>query len=88
MPNLLEPDVEKGQEILTIPDNIPFRPHRRKRPSRLTISDDAYPHERIEADIEQTVPNLLEPDVEKGQEILTIPDNIPFRPHRRKAYLD
>ena len=60
VPNLLEPDVEKGQEILTIPDNIPFRPHRRKRPSRLTISDDVYPHERIEADIEQTVPHFIE----------------------------
>jgi hypothetical protein len=84
VPNLLEPDVEKGQEILTIPDNLPFTPHRRKRLSRLTISDSVYPHERIESDIEQTVPNLLEPDVEKGQEILTISDNLPFTPHRRK----
>jgi hypothetical protein len=60
VPNLLEPDVEKGEEILTIPDNIPFRPHRRRRLSRLTISDDVYPHEMIESDTEQTVPHFVE----------------------------
>ena len=60
VPNLLEPDDGLGQEILTIADDLPFRPHRRKRRSRVTISDDVYPAEMTAPDIEQTVPNFME----------------------------
>jgi hypothetical protein len=60
VPHLLEPDVEKGEKILTIVDNVPFRPHRRRRLSRLTVPDDVYPDERIESDIEQTMPHFVE----------------------------
>ena len=43
----------------------------------MTIADDVYPYE--EQDYEATVPQLLEPDKEKGEEILTMVDNIPFQ---------
>jgi hypothetical protein len=52
-----------------------------------TIIDDVYPY--VTEYNEQTVPELLEPNEEEGEEALNIPDNIPFKtelrsPHRRK----
>jgi hypothetical protein len=79
---LLEPDEEKGEEILTITDDIPFqkklqKPAKKKGQSILAIADDVAPHEIIEAEIEGTVPELLEPEEE--EEILVNTDDIPFQ---------
>jgi hypothetical protein len=54
VPQLLEPDEEKGEEILTIPDDIPFqkklrKPNKKKGESILTVADDVSPYETIEA---------------------------------------
>jgi hypothetical protein len=81
VPQLLEPDEEK-EEILTLVDNIPFRrPHRRrlnrKDESTLTIPDDEIPEEELDAEIEDTVSPMLEP--EGDEKILVFSDNIPFR---------
>ena len=79
---LLEPDEEKGEEILTITDDIPFqkklqKPAKKKGESISTIADDVAPHEMIQAEIEDTVLELLEPEEE--EEILVITDDIPFQ---------
>jgi len=79
---LLEPDEEKGEEILTITDDIPFqrklkKPHKKKGESILTIADDVVSHEMIDAEIEDTVPSMLDP--EEDEEILVISDDIPFQ---------
>jgi hypothetical protein len=81
VPQLLEPDDEK-EEITALVDNIPFRkPHRRRLKrngeSTLTIADDEIAHETIDAEIEDTVPHILEP--EGDEKILVISDDIPFR---------
>jgi hypothetical protein len=93
VPELLKPDEKKGEEILTITDDLPFqkklqKPNKKKGESILTIADDVAPHEIIEADIEDTVPELLEP--EEGEEILTIADDLPFhkklqKPNKKKG---
>lgn len=82
VPELLEPDEEKGEEILTITDDIPFqrklkKPHKKKGESILTIADDVASHEMIDAEIEDTVPSMLDP--EEDEEILVISDDIPFQ---------
>ncbi len=82
VPELLEPDEEKGEEILTITDDIPFqkklqKPAKKKGESISTIADDVAPHEMIQAEIEDTVLELLEPEEE--EEILVITDDIPFQ---------
>jgi hypothetical protein len=82
VPELLEPDEEKGEEILTITDDIPFQkklqtPDKKKNESILTIADDVAPHETIEAEIEDTVPELLEPEEE--EEIFVFTDDKPFQ---------
>jgi hypothetical protein len=82
VPELLEPDEEKGEEILTITDDIPFqrklkKPHKKKGESILTIADDVASHEMIDAEIEDTVPSMLDP--EEDEEILVISDDIPFK---------
>jgi hypothetical protein len=82
VPELLVPDEEKGEEILTITDDIPFQkklrtPDKKKGESILTIADDVAPHETIEAEIEDTVPELLEPEEE--EEILVFTDDKPFQ---------
>jgi hypothetical protein len=81
VPQLLEPDEEK-EEVLTLVDNIPYRrPHRRrlnrKDESTLTIPDDEIPEEELDAEIEDTVSPMLEP--EGDEKILVFSDNIPFR---------
>jgi hypothetical protein len=82
VPELLEPDEEKGEEFLTITDDIPFqrklkKPHKKKGESILTIADDVASHEMIDAEIEDTVPSMLDP--EEDEEILVISDDIPFK---------
>jgi len=82
VPELLVPDKEKGEEILTIPDNIPFRKKLQKRAKKqgesiVTVADDVAPHEVIEVDPEEIVPQLLEPEEE--EEIVVITDDIPFQ---------
>lgn len=82
VPQLLEPNEEKGEEILTIPDNIPFqkklrKPNKKKGESILTVADDVVPYERIEAEIEDMVPDLLQP--EKDEETIVITDDKPFQ---------
>ena len=42
----------------------------------VTFADDYGPSLMEEPNEDQIVPNLLQPD--EGQEIITIPDNIPF----------
>ena len=81
VPQVLRPDREKGEEILTRADNIPFgRPHRRrldrKGESTLTIPDDEIPDEELDAEIQDTVSPMLEAE---GDEILVFSDDIPFR---------
>jgi hypothetical protein len=82
VPELLEPDEEKGEEILTITDDVPFqrklkKPHKKKAESILTIADNVASHEMIDAEIEDTVPNMLDPEEE--EEILVISDDVPFQ---------
>jgi hypothetical protein len=82
VPVLLEPDEEKGEEILTITDDIPFqrklkKPHKKKGESILTIADDVASHEMIDAEIQDTMPSMLDP--EEDEEILVISDDIPFQ---------
>jgi hypothetical protein len=82
VPQLLEPDEEKGEEILTITEDIPFQKKLRKRNKKkgesiITIADDVAPYEKIEAEKEDTVPQLIEP--EKEEETIVITDDIPFQ---------
>ena len=82
VPNLLEPDEEKGEKIITIIDDIPFQKklrklNKKKGESIITIADDVAPHETIEAEIEDTVPQLLQPEEE--EETIVITDDIPFQ---------
>jgi len=82
VPEFLEPDEEKGEEILTITDDIPFqrtlqKPGKKKGESILTIADDVAPHEIIESELQDTVSELLDPEEE--EEILVISDDIPFQ---------
>lgn len=81
VPMLLEPDEEKGEEILIITEDIPFqkklqKPNKKKGESILIIADDVAPHEIIEGETEDTVPELPEPEEE--DERLVITDDIPF----------
>ena len=81
VPELLEPDEEKGEEILTITVDIPFqkklrKPAKKKGESISTIADDVAPHEMIQ-EVEDTVLELPEPEEE--EEILVITDDIPFQ---------
>ena len=82
VPELLKPDEEKGEEISTLVDNIPFRrPHRRrlnrKGESTFTIPEDEIPDEDLDAEIEDTVSPMLEP--EGDEKILVFSDDIPFQ---------
>ena len=81
VPQVLRPDKEKGEEILTRADNIPFLRARRRRLNRkgvltLTIPDDEIPDEELDAEIQDTVSPMLEAE---GDEILVFSDDIPFR---------
>jgi len=82
VPQLLEPNEEKGEEILTITEDIPFqkklrKPNKKKGESILTIADDVAPYETIEAETEDMVPELLQP--EKDEETIVITDDKPFQ---------
>jgi hypothetical protein len=82
VPEFLEPDEDKGEEILTITDDIPFQRKlqklgKKKGESILTIADDVAPHEIIESELQDTVPEFL--DSEEEEEILVISDDIPFQ---------
>jgi hypothetical protein len=82
VPLLLKPDYEKEEEIYTLVDNTPFPRKRRRRINRnvdssLPIPDDDIPDEELEAETEDTVPHMLEP--EEDEEVLVFSDNIPFR---------
>lgn len=82
VPQLLEPDEVKGEEILTIPDDVPFqkklrKPNKKKGESILTVADDVAPYETIEAEIEDMVPDVLQP--EKDEETIVITDDKPFQ---------
>jgi hypothetical protein len=82
VPVLLVPDKENEEEILTIPDNTPFRKKLQKRAKKeaesiVTFADDVAPSEMIELDPEEIVPQLLEPEEE--EEIVVITDDIPFQ---------
>jgi len=54
------------------------KPDKKKGEAIITIADDVAPHEMIEAEIEEIVPEMLEPE-EEGEEILTIADDLPFQ---------
>lgn len=49
-----------------------------------TFADDEYPHKIIELEDDEIVPHLLEPDVEKGQRIVVMTDDIPFLDYYKK----
>jgi hypothetical protein len=64
------------------------RPDKKKGETILTIADDVAPHQMIEAEIDEIVPQMLEP--EEDEEILTIADDLPFqkklqRPDKKKG---
>src|SRR5688500_9975686 len=88
VPYLLEPDESKGEEIMTIPDDIPFKKKFKKTDTEsetiVTFVDDYGPSLMEEPDEDEIVPYLLEPDESKGEEIMTIPDDIPFTKIFRK----
>jgi len=60
---------KKIQEVLQKPDEA-------KGESTEAIADDLFPSEIV--DYEETVPELLEQDEEKGEELITMTDDIPF----------
>lgn len=63
-------NAKKIQELLQKPDI-------EKGQEIITFADDKYPLE--EEELEITVPHLLEPDEELGQERIVMTDDIPFR---------
>ena len=67
--------VENAKKIQQIPQ-MPSK-EKREREEIVTFADDKYPYEM--EDNEETVTNLLEPDEENGEEVVTIADDIPFR---------
>ena len=82
VPQMLKPNGE-NEGILDLVDNIPFQRPRRRRirrngegESTLTVAEDEIPHEKIDAEIEVIVSDILEP--EGDEEILVISDEIPF----------
>ncbi len=95
VPNLLEPDEEAGEKILTIIDDIPFQnhnqneqeilqnPNREKGESIVTFADDVSPHQII--DNEETVPDLLKHRVneEQEEEEIVMIEDIPFQNHNQ-----
>jgi len=85
VPMLLEANGE-NEKIQCLVDNVPFRRRRRLRVKRngmdestlpLVNVDDEIPQETINAEIEDTVPLILEP--KENEELLVISDDIPFR---------
>lgn len=54
-----------------------LRPDKKKGEAIISIADDVYPYEMIEADIEDTVPELLK--AEEGEETVVIADDTPFQ---------
>jgi hypothetical protein len=55
------------------------RPNKKKGEIIETFADDTFPHKK-QYD-EETVPDLLEPDEEKGERVVTFVDEIPFIGH-------
>ena len=85
VPMLLEANGE-NEEIQSLVDNVPFRRRRRLRVKRngmdestlpLVNGDDESPQETINAETEDRVPLILEP--EENEELLVISDDIHFR---------
>lgn len=70
-------NAKKIQEFLQQPD-------KEKGQKIITFADDKYPLEIEEEDWEITVPHLLQPDEELGQERIVMTDNIPFRKDYRR----
>ena len=58
------------------------RPDKARGEKILSIADDVHPF--VEQNYEQTVPEILVPDLSKGEKILCVPDLIPFNAKFRK----
>lgn len=76
----------ENEKIQSLVDNFPFRRRRKLRVKRngmdestlpFVNGDNEIPQETINAQTEETVYHILEP--EENEEILVISDDIPFR---------
>lgn len=66
------PDEEKGERLLVISDETPFRE------TIKTHVDKSYKAKRRPS-AEMLVPDALVPDEEEGEELIVMSDEIPFR---------
>lgn len=79
VPELLVRDESKDEKPLVRADERPFLDQDysgNNEQSLLTIADDVYPFEKT--DYDESVPELLEPDENKGEKLLVTADDTPF----------